>query len=76
MSDTATLQAQLLDARAAYHRLLTGSKAEQVTYAAGQVSRSMKYTATNIDALRAYIADLERQLGMTSRRRAIGVRFS
>lgn len=75
MSDTTTLQTQLLEARAAYHRLMTGSKAEQVTYAAGQVSRSMKYTPTNIDALRAYIADLERQLGMTSRRRAIGVRF-
>jgi len=75
MSDTVTLQAQLLEARAAYHRLLTGSKAEQVTYAAGQVSRSMKYTVTNIDALRAYIADLERQLGVRPRRRAIGVRF-
>jgi hypothetical protein len=76
MSDTVTMQAQLLEARAAYHRLLTGSKAEQVTYAAGQVSRSMKYTAANIEALRAYIADLERKLGMTSRRRAIGVRFA
>lgn len=76
MSDTVTLTAQLAEAKVAYHRLLTGSKAEQVTYAAGQASRSMKYTAANIEALRAYIADLERQLGMTSRRRAIGVRFA
>jgi hypothetical protein len=76
MSGTTALQTQLTEAKAAYHRLMTGSKAEQVTYAAGQVSRSMKYTATNIDALRSYIADLERQLGIGTRRRAIGVRFT
>jgi len=76
MSDTtAALQAQLSDARAAYHRLMTGSKVEQVSYAAGQVNRTMKYSVANIDALRAYIADLERQLGIKGRRRAIGVRF-
>ena len=75
MLDIATLQARLSEAEAAYHRLLTGSRAEQVTYAAGQVSRSMKYTATNLDALRAYIDDLKRQLGLGARRRAIGVRF-
>ncbi|GGJ14112.1 gpW family head-tail joining protein [Neoroseomonas lacus] len=75
MADAATLQARLSEAETAYHRLLTGSKAEQVTYAAGQVSRSMKYTQANIDALRGYIADLRRELCLPSRRRAIGVRF-
>ena len=75
MSDTALLQARLTEAETALHKLLTGSRAEQVTYAAGQVSRSMKYTATNIGELRAYIADLRRQLSLPSRRRAIGVRF-
>lgn len=75
MTDAATLQARLAEAEAALHRLTTGSQAEDVRYASGSASRSVRYTAANIAELRAYVADLRRQLGQPTRRRAIGIRF-
>jgi hypothetical protein len=75
MTDAATLQARLAEAEAALHRLSTGSHAEEIRYAAGAASRSVRYTATNLAELRAYIADLRRQLGQPTRRRAIGIRL-
>lgn len=75
MASQATLQAWLDEAEAALHALSTGSKVEELRFAAGAVQRSVKYTAANIDQLRAYIADLKRQLGQPTRRRAIGVMF-
>lgn len=75
MPDAATLQARLDEAEAALHRLTTGSQAEDVRYAAGPANRSVRYTAANIAELRAYIADLRRQLGQPTRRRAIGIRM-
>lgn len=75
MTDPAILQQRLTEAEAALHRLSTGSHAEEIRYAAGPASRSVRYTAANMADLRAYIADLRRQLGLSSRRRAIGIRL-
>lgn len=55
---------------------MTGAKTVSLSYAQGTGARSVTYTAANLDALRGYITDLKRQLGVTTtRRRAIGVRF-
>lgn len=76
MSDTATTpQQRLAEAEAALHRLLTGSAVEELRYGSGQVTRSVRYTTANIGDLRAYIAQLRREIGLPGRRRAIGVRF-
>lgn len=45
----------LAQAKSALHRLITGTKAVSVRYA----DRYVQYTETNINDLRAYIADLE-----------------
>jgi hypothetical protein len=76
MADTATTEARLAEAEAALHRLLTGSQLEELRHSAGAVSRSARYTAANIGELRGYIAQLKRELGQPSGRRAIGVRFA
>lgn len=75
MADTATVQARLDEAEKALHELTIGRRAEAFTHGAGDVNRSLKWTPANIADLRAYIADLRRQLGQTTRRRAIGVTF-
>lgn len=77
MSGTAaaTLQVRLNEAEAALHALLTGAKASCVQYGGLGGSQTVNYTQANIGDLRAYIADLKRQLGVPTRRRAIGLRF-
>lgn len=75
MASPATIQAWLDEAEAALHALSTGSKAEELRFAAGAVQRSVRYTAADVNQLRAYIADLRRQLGQATRRRAIGVMY-
>lgn len=75
MATAEVLQLQLTEAEAALHRLLTGSQVEELRYAAGAAQRSARYSPANIQELRNYIADLKRQLGQPTRRRAIGVYF-
>lgn len=75
MPDNSTLAARLDEAEAALHDLTIGRREESYTRAAGDVSRTVKWTAASIPDLRAYIAGLRRQLGMGSRRRAIGLSF-
>lgn len=76
MADTATLQARLTEAEAALHDLTIGRRSKAYTHAAGDVSRRLEWTEASVDKLRAYIAELRAQLGLTTgRRRAIGVRF-
>lgn len=74
MSDLATLQTRLAEAEAAYHRLMTGSLEESVSFN----GRSVGYKPTEAPKLQSYIADLKNQIaalsGATSaRRRAITV---
>jgi hypothetical protein len=75
MTDSATLEARLEEAEAALHRLLTGAQVVELRHAAGPASRTGIFTRAEVGPLRAYIADLRRQLGLTTGRRAIGVRF-
>ena len=76
MTDAPTLQARLTEAEQALHDLTIGRRAKAVRHGAGDISRSLEWTEANIGELRAYIADLRRQLGLTTgRRRAIGVTF-
>lgn len=53
-------QEMLDDARAAYHRLMTGAAIAEFR---DQNGETIKYSATNKGALQAYIARLEAQLG-------------
>lgn len=75
MADTDTLTARLAEAEAALHKLLIGEKLVELRHAAGPASRTGIFTRAEIGPLRAYIADLRRQLGLSTGRRAIGVRF-
>lgn len=72
--ERAQLEANLAQAKAALHNLLIGKQVAEASYAMGEGSRTVKYTATNIGQLRSYIADLQQQLGL-GRRRAYDVRF-
>ena len=47
----------------------------ELRHSAGAVSRTGIFTPTTVGELRAYIADLKRQLGLPTGRRAIGIRF-
>lgn len=74
MSDIATLQARLVEAESAYHRLMTGSLEESIS----KGDRNVRYKPTEAPKLQSYIADLKSQIaalsGTTSaRRRAITV---
>ena len=74
MSDLATLQSRLSEAESAYHRLMTGSLEESISFN----GRSVGYKPTEAPKLQAYITDLKSQIaaltGATSaRRRAITV---
>ena len=55
----ATLQAQLDEARAAYHNLMTGQSVVELHDQNGEV---IKYSAASAPRLAAYIAGLERRL--------------
>ncbi|MEM1046473.1 MAG: gpW family head-tail joining protein [Pseudomonadota bacterium] len=69
MADTATLQTWLTEAETALHRLSTGTLEMEVSFR----GRMVKFNQTDIVRLRAYIADLKRQLGQTGRVAARGV---
>jgi uncharacterized protein (UPF0216 family) len=58
-------QEQLDEARKALHALLTGKRVASVQ----KDGRSITFTSATLHELRAYIADLESQLGLVSRRR-------
>ena len=59
---TPTTQELLDEARAARHALLIGQRTTRIGYG----DRSVEYTAANIDALNAYIAELEAILAGTT----------
>ncbi|MDP1866990.1 MAG: gpW family head-tail joining protein [Bradyrhizobium sp.] len=60
MADLATLQAWLIAAETAKHKLLTGSLAQTVRYNGQQ---EVTFAKTDIDKLDAYIASLRAQIG-------------
>lgn len=66
MTDTATLTQYLAEAQTALHKVLTGQQVQVVSYD----GRSVTYSQTNVASLRAYINDLQFQLGQTSSGRA------
>ena len=68
-TDRATLEANLVQARAALHKLLTGAQTVKATYL--DVG-SVDYQPTDEGKLRAYIRELEAALGLATatRRRA------
>ena len=53
-----TYAAQLLEAQAALHALLTGTKTVSVSYA----DKTVTYNQINQDGLRAYIQDLQNKV--------------
>ncbi|WP_273867580.1 phage head-tail joining protein [Serratia odorifera] len=57
--------AQLEEARQALHELLTGKRVASIQ----KDGRAVTFTSATLNELRAYIADLEEQLGLASRRR-------
>lgn len=63
-----TTQEQLDAARIAYHNLMTGKSAREVT---DQNGEKIVYTPANADRLKAYIAALEAQIAGTSLRRPL-----
>lgn len=75
MADAITLQARLDEAETALHDLSIGRRTKAFTHSASDVSRRAEWTEATIPQLRSYIADLRRQLGQPTRRRAIGVSF-
>ncbi|WP_368040891.1 gpW family head-tail joining protein [Acetobacter estunensis] len=64
------LQAALASAQNALMQLTTGGKPVSVSYAQGDGSRSVTYTAASIPSLTALIMQIQRQLGI-GRRRAL-----
>lgn len=73
--DRPTLLQFLADARLAYHQLMTGGKAVTLAYDMGAGKKQVTYTQAERGDLNAYIASLERQLGITGGRRSINVSF-
>jgi len=71
----ATLRQWQIDALTAMHELSTGKKRVTVSYSQGDGSRSVTYAQANIDDLRAWLAKLNAQLGLGSRRRPIRTIF-
>ena len=75
-ADQATLQRWLADAQAAYAQLMTGARAVQVSFGAGDGGhKAVSYTRTNAAQLLMWIQQLQQALGNVPPRRAIGVRF-
>lgn len=58
-------QSELDSARAALHELMTGKRVATVQ----KDGRRVEFTATSVADLKKYIAELEVQIGITSRRR-------
>jgi hypothetical protein len=71
MTDTATLEARLVEIDAAIHSLALGQTAVEVSYD----GRTVKYTAATLPNLRAYRAEILGQLGQPGARVARRVRF-
>lgn len=74
MSDLATLEARLVEAESAYHKLMTGSLEESV----GSGDAQARYTRAEAGSLSAYISQLRGQIAALGgagavRRRAITV---
>lgn len=71
MTESATLQARLIEAEAALHELVIGRRIVQI----GADADRAAYAPGDEGRLRAYIAELRVQLGQSQPRRAIGVSF-
>lgn len=70
----ATLTANLAAAQAAYDKLAQGGQVASASYSEGNGTRSVTYNSAQLGDLRAYIEQLQTQLGYRARR-AIAVRF-
>lgn len=57
--DIATLQANLADAKAKLHQLMTGQSVVEIRHG---LNKYMRFNVAKIGDLRAYIADLEGKL--------------
>lgn len=66
------LRAALAAAQKAYIDLSTGGKAVSVAYTQGNGSRSITYVQTDLPKITALIQTIQRQLGIGSRRQAVG----
>lgn len=73
--DPTTLQSWLSAAQQALQDLTVGGKPQVVSYAQGDGTKSVTYTAADVSRLEQRIRQLARALGLVGRRRAIGVRF-
>ncbi len=80
--DSPTLQAWHAEALRANHALMSGRQVVSASYSQATGSRSVSYTAANLNDLRQWIAQLEAALvkrGLLAmpppRRRAIGLRY-
>lgn len=60
-----TVQTQLLEARDAYHKLLTGQAVVRIQ----RDGKTVEFSQASKKDLAAYIADLESQIGGAGRRR-------
>ncbi|MEO0385054.1 MAG: gpW family head-tail joining protein [Pseudomonadota bacterium] len=68
MTGTATY---LAEAKAALHKLLTGSAVVEVRTEAG----TMRYNEADLEKLESYVSSLERDVAGKPRRRAVGALF-
>lgn len=68
----AQLRAALAAAQQAYIDLSTGGKPVSVAYTQGNGSRSITYVQTDLPKIAALIQTIQRQLGIGSRRHAVG----
>ena len=59
MADCATIRVWLAEAELALHRLQIGQQEVEVDFGP---SKGIKYSQTNIEDLRRYVADLRRQV--------------
>jgi len=64
-----------LEAMTALHKLSTGQQGESYSYTQGDGSKSVTYTRANLNDLRAWLAKLNAQLGLSSGRRPMRVIF-
>lgn len=62
-----TTEDMLAEAKAAYHRIVTGTAAAVIVDRNGE---RVEYAKTNLEALRAYIAELEVELGIEPSRKS------
>ena len=69
------LRAALASAQKALIDVQTGGKPVSVAYTQGNGSRSITYAPTDATKLTALIQTIQRQLGIGSRRRAVGFLF-